>query len=320
MIATILLDKLRVITPEEQKYLDGADDIDRSIYMESADSIITSKKMMSTGKLIEIRPHTRFVHFPEHTHDFVEIVYMCSGSTTHIINGNKIELKEGNLLFLCQGARQEIMPAGEGDIAVNFVVRPEFFDSTLDTIGVEDTPLRRFVVDCLRNSQGNNGYLCFDVADILPVQNILEILIWTILFDTHNKRNITRNTVGLLFLQLINHTDRLVADYGDGFVVKVLEYIESNYKSGTLTELANILHFSVSSLSREIKLHTGKTYTELVQDKRLSQACFLLESTNIRIDDIAESTGYENISFFYRIFKERYGVSPRKYRKDLRNK
>lgn len=320
MIASVLLDKLRVITPEEQKYLDGALDIDRSIYMESADSVITSKKMMSTGKLIEIRPHTRFVHFPEHTHDFVEIVYMCSGSTTHVINGNTIELKEGNLLFLCQGARQEILPAGIDDIAVNFVVRPEFFDTTLDTIGVEDTPLRRFVVDCLRNNQGNTGYLCFDVADVLPIQNILEILIWTIIFDTHNKRNITRNTVGLLFLQLINHTDRLVSDYGDGFVVKVLEYIESNYKTGTLTELAEIMHYSVSSLSREIKSRTGKNYTELVQDKRLSQARFLLESTDIRIDGIAENTGYENISFFYRIFKERYGVSPRRYRKEHRQK
>ena len=320
MIAPILLDKLRVITPEEQKYMQGAADIDRRIYMESADGVITSKKLLSSGKLIEIRPHTRFVHFPEHTHDFVEIVYMCSGSTTHIINGNKIELKEGNLLFLCQGARQEIMPAGEGDIAVNFCVRPEFFDSTLDTIGVEDTPLRRFVVDCLKNTQGNTGYLCFDVADILPIQNILEILIWTIIFDTHNKRNITRNTVGLLFLQLINHTDRLISDYGDGFVVKVLEYIECNYKSGTLTELAEQLHYSVSSLSREIKARTGKNYTELVQDKRLSQARFLLESTDIRVDIIAENAGYENLSFFYRIFKERYGISPKKYREELKNK
>ena len=45
---------------------------------------------------------------------------MCQGTTTHILNGSKVILEAGDLLFLNQNAEQEILPAGEQDIAVNF--------------------------------------------------------------------------------------------------------------------------------------------------------------------------------------------------------
>ena len=54
---------------------------------------------------------------------------MCQGTTTHILNGSKVILEAGDLLFLNQNAEQEILPAGEQDIAVNFIVLPEFFDT-----------------------------------------------------------------------------------------------------------------------------------------------------------------------------------------------
>lgn len=315
MIKSELLDELKKITSEEQKIINGDFCIDKNLYMENENNVINSKKMLSAGKLITIRPHTRFVHFPRHRHDYVEIVYMCSGKTTHIINGNRIELKEGEILFLCQGAEQEILPADKNDIAVNFIVLPEFFDSALRMIGEEDTPIRRFVIDCLKNDRDSKGYLHFEVSDVLPVQNLLENLIWTLVNDTPNKRNINQTTMGLLFLQLINHADRLKSRENEETIVRVLRYIEENYKKGSLTELSEILHYDMSTLSREIKNKTGMKYTDLVQKKRLSQACFLLKNTDMNITDIAEKTGYENVSFFFRLFKAKYGVSPRKYRK-----
>jgi len=63
----ILLERLSVITAEEQEILAGRSDIDRSIYMQGQGSTINSRKLLASGKLITIRPHTRFIHFPEHT-------------------------------------------------------------------------------------------------------------------------------------------------------------------------------------------------------------------------------------------------------------
>ena len=309
-----LLEKLKVVTKEERKLLDGEIDIERNIYMQSSLNVINSQKLLEKGKLITIRPHTRFVRFPEHSHDFVEMVYMCSGSTTHMVNGKKVNLKEGELLILCQSAVQEILPAGFDDIAVNFIVLPSFFDDVLRIIEEENTPLRKFLIDTIKGNNSETPYLHFKVSEVLPIQNLIENLIWNLLHKVTNKRNINQRTMALLLLQLINHSDKLDAYEQDETIMKVLRYIEDNYKEGSLSELSENLYCDLYSLSREIKRKTGKNYTELLQEKRLSQACFYLKNSKMTVEDIAFSVGYENISYFYHIFKNTYGLSPRKYR------
>lgn len=314
MLSSFVLEALSSITEEEKTLLEGSENIDRSLYMEGSGDVISGRKLLQPTKLITVRPHTRFVHFPEHTHDYVEIVYMCRGSTTHIVNGAKVKLMTGELLLLGQNALQEILPAGEDDIAVNFIIRPEFFSATLSYLGDDETPLRRFILDCLCG-ENETGFLHFKVADVLPVQNLVENLLWTLISDTPNKRGINQATMGLLFMQLLNHTDRLtVNNQEQENVLKVLRYVEEHYRDGSLTEIADVLHYDAAWLSREIKRRTGKNYTDLVQDKRLSQALWLLKNTTKKVDDIAIAVGYENISYFHRLFAKRYGMSPKKIR------
>ena len=82
-----ILAKLSGITEEEQEILRGRKAIDRSLYMDGSRDVISGEKLLEKGKLIAVRPHTRFIAFPEHTHDYVEIVYMCAGETRHTVNG-----------------------------------------------------------------------------------------------------------------------------------------------------------------------------------------------------------------------------------------
>lgn len=311
-----LIEKLKVITPEEQKHKDGCKNIERSRYMQNSSSIINGEKLLLDGKIIDIRPHTRFVHFPAHSHDFIEMVYMCEGCTTHLISGKKVLLKEGELLILSPSAVQEIMPAGYDDIGVNFIVMPSFFDDVLKMIGEEKTPLHRFLIDTIKGNNSDAAYLHFNVAEVLPIQNLIENLIWNLLYADSNRRNINQKTMALLFLQLMNHTDKLHAYEEDEIIVKVLRYIEDHYQQGSLSALSEILRYDLYALSREIKGKTGKTYTALLQEKRLSKACFYLKNTPMTIEDIAVSVGYENISYFYKLFKNTFGVSPRKYREN----
>lgn len=314
MINREILKELIPVTDEEQAILDGRSTVDSSIYTENDDNIISAKKLLKDGKLITIRTHTRFIHFPEHTHDFVEVVYMCSGKTTHIINGKHIDLFEGELLFLGQNAKQEILPASGNDIAVNFIVLPQFFNKTLEMLGAEETPLKKFLIEALFKEE-NLGYLHFKVSDVLPVQNLVENLLWTLVSNMPNKRNINQTTMGLLFMQLLNHTDKLAyQSKEEAAMLQIFEYIEKNYKNSSLTEAAKLLHYDFYWLSHEIKNQTGKTYTELLQDKRLSQAAYLLKNTKIGIDEISKAVGYENKSYFHRLFAKHFGMSPKKFR------
>ncbi len=316
MIDEKILKGLKPITQEETEYLNGKTYIDWEIYNEKKLPVINAKKLIEAGKLITVRPHTRFVHFPEHTHDYIEMIYMCSGSTRHIINGTEITLNAGELLFLGQNTRQEIFPADKDDIAVNFIILPQFFEKTILMLGEEDTPLRKFIIDCLCSGEESGKYLHFKVSDVLPVQNLIENLLWTLIYGSQTKRQINQTTMGLLFLQLLSYTDRLVMDNGseEGAVIKIFRYIEENYRNGSLTELARLLNYDIYHLSGEIKKKTGRTFTQLIQDKRLSQSAFLLKNTNLKVSQVAAAVGYENISYFHRIFTKQFSVTPRVYR------
>ena len=313
MITKEIFEKLLPLTDEEKEILSGKG-VDKSIYTTSEDNVYRSKMLMVDKKLITVRKHTRFVYFPKHTHDFIEAVYMCSGKTKHVVNGKQITLNEGELLFLGQNATQEVLPAEENDIAINFIIQPAFFDKTLEMLGAEQTPIKNFLVNALFN-QENQGYLHFKVAGVLPVQNLVENLIWTLINNTSNVRNINQTTMGLLFIQLLNHTDKLSHESReDKAIMDVFRYIEEHYQDGSLMDAASLLHYDFYWLSHEIKNRTGKTYTEHLQEKRLSQASFLLKNTSLSVENIAVAVGYENKSYFHRIFTEKFKTTPKKYR------
>ena len=315
-----ILDRLGVITDEEWEIINGRLEIDRKRYTEGKDLIIDSKKMLEHGKLISIRPHTRFVHFPKHKHNYIEVIYMCKGKTVHFIDGETVVLKTGELLFLNQHATQEILPAEEEDIGVNFIILPEFFNTAFEMMGEEENLLRDFLVGCLCFDPNYASYLHFRVADVLPVQNLVENMVWTILGNQPNKRSINQITMGLLFLQLMHYTDK-ISHTQDSFeqklIFQVLTYIDENYKNGELTELAALLHYNIYWLSRAVKRLTGRTYKELLQIKRLNQASFLLLNTRLSITDISIAVGYDNTSYFYRLFRSYFKMSPKEYRNSV---
>ncbi len=97
-------------------------------------------------------------------------------------------------------------------------------------------------------------------------------------------------------------------------MLQLMNYIDSQYKNAVLTDFSARNSIDVYTMSRLIKRTTGKTFTDLVVEKRMNQACYLLTNTKLPIADIASSVGYENTSFFHRLFRKLYSVSPKEFR------
>lgn len=313
-----LLTLLQPITEEEQAILSGQQDIRKELYTSNRDFVIDSQKLLQKGRLIEIRPHTRFVHFPKHRHNYVEMVYMCSGTTTHIINDKEtITLQEGDLLFLNQNATQEILPAGENDIAVNFIILPEFFNRAFSMIEKENI-LYDFLISSLSQDYSRSSYLHFQAQKILPVRNLIENMIWTLLHKKSGTNTINQTTMGLLFMNLSLFADTINQDdphqYEQNLVFSVLKYIETYYKNGTLSEIAEELQQQPYYISRLLKKHMDSNFKGLLQQRKLQQAAYLLSQTPLSVETIMENIGYDNSSYFYRKFREKYGCSPKTYR------
>lgn len=103
---------------------------------------------------------------------------------------------------------QEILPAGERDIAVNFIILPEFFDRTLPMMERENI-LRDFLVSSLSSNSALTSYLHFQAKEIVPVQNLIENMIWTLLSDRKGINTLTQMTMGLIFMNLSAFADTI---------------------------------------------------------------------------------------------------------------
>ena len=109
-----LLDELMIISEEEKKYKSGQSTVEQSLYAKDNLAEIDRKRLLQRGKLITVRPHSRFVDFPEHRHNYVEMMYVVQGSITHYIEGKELVLHKGDVLMLNQHVSHAIKRAEIG--------------------------------------------------------------------------------------------------------------------------------------------------------------------------------------------------------------
>lgn len=174
-----LMERLHTITPEERAYLDGDVPVIKDIYTKKDAFEIDHSLFLRKEKLVTVRQHSRFIAFPEHSHDYVEIMYVCSGTITHCISGREIVLEKGDMLFLNQHARHSVKRAELGDIGINFIALPEFFDIPLQMLRK-----RNVIADFLASTLGGAGpgprYLVFQLKDHRMIENLMENMIISI--------------------------------------------------------------------------------------------------------------------------------------------
>ncbi|MCC8126096.1 MAG: AraC family transcriptional regulator [Clostridiales bacterium] len=315
---------LKRITPEEKAALDGQKNVQWSIYTDQPkQSVIEHEKLIAENRLITARKHTRFVYFPPHRHNYVEFFYVLSGSITHRVEGKKLVVGSGELLFMNQHTEHEILPCGADDLAINLIIMPTFFEEVREMVGKENI-LAEFMVNVLQQEESLAQYLYFPVAADLCIQNLAENIVYSILCRQHNEERVLSISMGLLFLHLLNVAEQVQIpsehENGNMLILAVEQYIHDEYRTGTLNELALSTGYSAPALSRLIKKHTGTTFKELQAKRRMEQVVNLLRDTDQSINEIAVSVGYENQSFFYKRFQREFGMNPGEVRQNLRNK
>lgn len=313
-----LIEKLKTVSEEEQIIL-SEKRINKDIYTNNSEFTVDRNKFMSIGKYITVRPHVRFTAFPEHVHNYVEIMYVCSGRIVHIIDGRELEMNAGDILFMNQHVHHSIKKADIDDVAINLIVLPEFFDIPLVMIKANgENLLADFLMGTFRINEKKPQYLHFKTAHIMAIENLMENIIESLL-EGKNEDNINQMTIGLVFLHLLNNietiSDKSLLSGNDILADTAIRYINLRYKDASLFELAESMHQSLPNMSKIIKNSTGCTFSQLLQKKRNEQAAVFLKDTNMSISEIINAVGYENSSHFYRLFREKYGMSPKEYRK-----
>jgi AraC-like DNA-binding protein len=99
---------------------------------------------------------------------------------------------------------------------------------------------------------------------------------------------------------------------------RVHEYVKQHFTEEiTLAEISDLVSMEIPSFCRYFKRVTGKTFTEFVNDFRVSYACKLLSDTSLSISEVCFDSGFNNSSHFNRLFKSITGKTPLAYREEL---
>lgn len=313
-----LINKYKEINNEEAENLKSIKENDIVPNLKDVAQVLDAKSYISDG-MIMIRKHPRFCYVRKHSHNYLEVNYVLSGEITEILDGNKITLKKGELLFLSKNSQHEFFPAKNDDLLLNFIILPEFFDYLFPFIDNEGS-LKKFLVNLLNNNEENNSVI-FHIGDCKQVQNVIENILITYDEKDKNMNELLRQYFLILINELLRHTERVeetkTSNYDSIILFKTYNYIENNYTDASLKQLATLLNENYNYISKKIKKLTGFSFQTILEKERIKASKILLSSTDANIYDIAYHVGYNNLTFFYSLFKKYENMSPLEYRNKI---
>lgn len=268
----------------------------------------------------------RFADVPLHRHDWLELAYMYSGTCTitlgqHTLTSKNqtIRLTRGQTLLIDRNTPHSCAACGEDDILINLLIRKDYLDANFFNRFSGESSLSQFLISALNNQTAEDRFLYFHSENSRRLPIFLTEFLCEFYEKSLNSRDFLDSYITLIFLELAEvfkddlHQKNI--GHSSGQIFSILHYIEKNALTCTLKSTADAFHMNPNYLSNFIKKHTGKTYKELIQNQRLQLAATLLANTALPVTEVSQQCGYENVSFFYKKFSERFHCSPGEYRR-----
>ncbi|AMC92826.1 hypothetical protein AOC36_02140 [Erysipelothrix larvae] len=256
---------------------------------------------------------------PYHKNRHTELNFVMRGSLDFKVQGEIVSVSEGDMLGIntmtYHSEHELVEPLYVVFIGFNDT---KYVASILDY--VENLQFRKFMNRSLSKSTMEAEYVLYhDIDKFDETKQLLELIIQEIDAKKPGYKSILRG----LFIRFFTHMNSLhgkdTSQPAKGYRYLVFEemshYINEHYATISLQQLVDLYGYTKDYFNRLVKEMTGKTFIQYVQDIRLEKACEYLATTELRVVEIADKTGYSNISYFYKIFKNRKQITPDEYRK-----
>ncbi len=240
---------------------------------------------------------------PPHTHDYAELVYLERGSCTHYCNGEETRIGKGDVLFIYPDSVEHCYRDYDASISLLQILFPRSSFSFITT------RYRPWVGSLLGESIDN------PLCTFGPLQQIwFEHNFNRLLVAEESLMEIERfllNFIGMIF-------QRDDEPASGSWLEKAIREIRepTNFRRGA-QGFIDLCNRSGEHVEREVKRRTGYTITGIVNQARMAWASYMLIFTDVEIIDIANGCGIQSLSHFYKLFRNHYGVSPARYRKNM---
>jgi AraC-like DNA-binding protein len=271
----------------------------------------------------------RVVHDSKHTpashsHDFVELVYVVRGEAKHCFEGEQYDIRAGDVFFINPGEEHTYAFApGQQIEIINCLFLPSLIgDSLLRELGVSQSMDYFYVHPFLQKSERFVHRLNLHGPEAETILTILESMMREV-----NERKAGFDTIirlKMIELQLLlsryyslrqmtapssrREENRIMAR-------RIRGYLERNFDQKiTVPQLAAVFNISARQLNRLIRQETGMSTIDLLHSIRIDRAKHLLAESNEKVIAVASMVGYDDPSFFSRLFMRKVGCSPGNYR------
>lgn len=260
-----------------------------------------------------------FTEVPLHWHNEMELIYIKKGNGIVSIDLNYHSVSQGDLVIVYPGRIHSITNSDNSRLEyeniifnINMLLPKECDSNTFEYFGH------------INNSDNNMTYIIrpadlhyreiisfIDEADkvceTFPAGFELKIrsCLYSFFFALHTYYSYTGGSEvsGSLFIDKMNK------------LKLIIRYIENNYTHAvSIHDIADECHFSESHFMKFFKQCTGTSFISYLNDYRLLIASRMLTSTDLSVTQIASECGFDNISYFNRCFKKKYGTAPSKMR------
>ncbi len=266
---------------------------------------------------ILIIQHDRYTPPTLHKHDFFEFLYVYEGEFVQQISNTKLFMRTGDFCMIPPHVYHSLDVHNYSAVLNLLIHREKFQDIILNHLKT-DNVLATFFLNTIY-SENRNDYVIFHTNGDMTIQHI----ILDMCLEFLNKEKYYKHFLNTELLLLFGHLLRSYADTcelpkiknkKDGLNFAILKYIDNNFRTLSLPELAEHFHYSPQHMSHRVKQLTGMSFTDYILSKRMEIASEFLIKTNMKIKNIGERIGYVNQEHFLRTFRKYYGMTPSAYR------
>lgn len=254
-----------------------------------------------------------------HNHDCLEISYVIQGGGQYLVGDKRFELRTGDICIVNNQEYHMMFNAGMLLKVMVFNIDLVWNGSQMDYM---------YLKAFFERSEQELPFLKGE----LPITKAVASVISDIDYEWKEKKPGYRILIKADLLKMLGMIYRYYeetesfcgqkaaswANYHS--VIRVVDYINDNYSRHlTLGEMAEMVHMSENYFSGIFSEVLKMPFSRYVLEKRLSQACILLKTTDRPVIEIALLSGFETISYFNKTFKEKYGCTPGRYRAEYKS-
>ncbi len=260
---------------------------------------------------------------PQHTHDFMELVFVVHGTALHHMSSSSYHIKSGDV-FVIEPQVYHSYSGAEHEEAVlfNVLFHPELLRKELEALKQMPSFIKFFYLSpFLRRNASFIAHSFLKEHQKLQMEQHFSLI-----HEEFSKKKAGYELI--IKTRLIETLVRLSRFYQENtltssevlsveqWMQSICHYIEHNHQQTmTLKQMSDLCGMSISSFTTKFKQRTGQSFIDYKHVIQIKQACILLKETNEKILYIALEVGFNDISFFNKVFRQHMKVTPKEYRK-----